>query len=122
MKMSGCSFPFSGMLSPACRPSRVKSELSPDVKVKSKSYETPWDVAELRRTVLFRLCLLMQVEGIGYDFIPTVLDRSLADHWVKSNDKVKDEAIGSLKLRTALLFACQAQSYLVGTDACRADG
>ena len=29
-----------------------------------------------------------QVEGIGYDFIPTVLDRGLADIWVKSNDKV----------------------------------
>ncbi|CAN0101809.1 unnamed protein product, partial [Ectocarpus sp. 4 AP-2014] len=28
-----------------------------------------------------------KVEGIGYDFIPTVLDRNLADLWVKSNDK-----------------------------------
>lgn len=27
-----------------------------------------------------------QVEGIGYDFIPDVLDRTLVDHWVKSND------------------------------------
>merc|ERR1719191_548368 len=26
------------------------------------------------------------VEGIGYDFIPTVLEQSSADHWVKSND------------------------------------
>jgi cystathionine beta-synthase len=26
------------------------------------------------------------VEGIGYDFIPGVLDRSLIDRWVKSND------------------------------------
>merc|ERR1712046_300180 len=30
-----------------------------------------------------------QVEGIGYDFQPTVLDNSLADHWVKTDD---DEA------------------------------
>ncbi|CAM0137187.1 cystathionine beta-synthase [Umbelopsis sp. WA50703] len=28
-----------------------------------------------------------QVEGIGYDFIPEALDRSLVDHWVKSSDK-----------------------------------
>jgi len=28
-----------------------------------------------------------QVEGIGYDFIPTVLDRALVDQWVKSNDR-----------------------------------
>mmetsp|Transcript_4064 Transcript_4064/g.5238 ORF Transcript_4064/g.5238 Transcript_4064/m.5238 type:complete len:519 (-) Transcript_4064:171-1727(-) len=27
-----------------------------------------------------------QVEGIGYDFIPTVLDRRLIDGWYKSND------------------------------------
>jgi len=28
-----------------------------------------------------------KVEGIGYDFIPTVLDRSLVDEWIKSEDK-----------------------------------
>lgn len=28
-----------------------------------------------------------KVEGIGYDFIPTVLDRSVVDVWVKINDK-----------------------------------
>ena len=27
-----------------------------------------------------------EVEGIGYDFIPGVLDRSLVDEWIKSND------------------------------------
>uniref|UniRef100_T1J3M0 Cystathionine beta-synthase n=1 Tax=Strigamia maritima TaxID=126957 RepID=T1J3M0_STRMM len=28
-----------------------------------------------------------EVEGIGYDFVPTVLDRSVVDEWYKSNDK-----------------------------------
>jgi cystathionine beta-synthase len=28
-----------------------------------------------------------QVEGIGYDFIPQVLDRSLVDRWYKTDDK-----------------------------------
>ena len=28
-----------------------------------------------------------KVEGIGYDFIPDVLDTSLVDRWIKSNDK-----------------------------------
>lgn len=28
-----------------------------------------------------------EVEGIGYDFIPTVLDRSVVDVWIKTNDK-----------------------------------
>ena len=30
---------------------------------------------------------LLQVEGIGYDFIPTVLDRSVVDKWYKCEDK-----------------------------------
>jgi cystathionine beta-synthase len=28
-----------------------------------------------------------KVEGIGYDFIPDVLDRGLVDEWIRSNDK-----------------------------------
>jgi len=28
-----------------------------------------------------------EVEGIGYDFIPKVIDRDMIDEWVKSNDK-----------------------------------
>ena len=27
------------------------------------------------------------MEGIGYDFIPTVCDRSVVDRWFKSDDK-----------------------------------
>eukprot|EP01100_Stratorugosa_tubuloviscum_P004816 TRINITY_DN2216_c0_g1_i1.p1 TRINITY_DN2216_c0_g1~~TRINITY_DN2216_c0_g1_i1.p1 ORF type:complete len:521 (-),score=283.68 TRINITY_DN2216_c0_g1_i1:54-1616(-) len=43
-----------------------------------------------------------QVEGIGYDFIPNVLDRCLVDYWIKSDDKesfqmarrlIKDEGL-----------------------------
>ncbi|RXM32932.1 Cystathionine beta-synthase [Acipenser ruthenus] len=43
-----------------------------------------------------------EVEGIGYDFIPTVLDRSVVDQWYKSNDEesfsmsrrlIKDEGL-----------------------------
>uniref|UniRef100_A0A8D3C0V2 Cystathionine beta-synthase n=1 Tax=Scophthalmus maximus TaxID=52904 RepID=A0A8D3C0V2_SCOMX len=30
---------------------------------------------------------MYEVEGIGYDFIPTVLDRSVIDTWYKSNDE-----------------------------------
>ena len=28
-----------------------------------------------------------QVEGIGYDFIPRVCDRTCTDHWIKAPDK-----------------------------------
>lgn len=28
-----------------------------------------------------------EVEGIGYDFVPTVLDRTVVDQWYKINDK-----------------------------------
>lgn len=27
------------------------------------------------------------MEGIGYDFVPTVLDRTVVDRWVKTVDK-----------------------------------
>lgn len=30
--------------------------------------------------------LIEQIEGIGYDFIPDVLDRSVIDEWIKSED------------------------------------
>lgn len=30
---------------------------------------------------------ISQVEGIGYDFLPTVLDRSVVDKWYKCNDR-----------------------------------
>jgi cystathionine beta-synthase len=29
-----------------------------------------------------------KVEGIGYDFIPNVLDRSIIDKWIKTDDRV----------------------------------
>lgn len=29
-----------------------------------------------------------ELEGIGYDFLPTVLDRSVVDLWVKVDDKI----------------------------------
>lgn len=28
-----------------------------------------------------------EVEGTGYDFVPAVLDRSLVDEWIKTNDQ-----------------------------------
>ena len=30
---------------------------------------------------------VFQVEGIGYDFVPTVLDRNVVDKWYKVGDK-----------------------------------
>lgn len=57
-----------------------------------------------------------EVEGIGYDFIPTVLDRSVVDKWYKSNDKeslpmarrlIREEGIlsGNYNLNIYLNFA-----------------
>lgn len=28
-----------------------------------------------------------EVEGVGYDFVPTVLDRSVVDSWIKTRDR-----------------------------------
>ena len=34
------------------------------------------------------MCVCWANAGIGYDFVPNVLDRTLVDKWVKTNDKV----------------------------------
>ncbi len=67
------------------------------------------------------------VEGIGYDFIPDVLDRSMVDRWVKTNDAesfklarklMKDEGLlvgGSSG--SAMMAACkEAKSLKVGQN------
>lgn len=58
-----------------------------------------------RPPVINEQCLdipFYELEGIGYDFIPTVLDRSVVDLWVKVDDKmsfamarrlIRDEAL-----------------------------
>merc|ERR1712139_158135 len=55
-----------------------------------------------------------QVEGIGYDFIPTVLDRSVVDYWVKSDD---DEAFASMRAlvrHEGLLIGSSCGSTMAG--------
>ena len=43
------------------------------------------------------------VEGIGYDFIPDVLDRSLVDRWIKSTDRASFEMSRKLIAEEGLL-------------------
>lgn len=69
-----------------------------------------------------------QVEGIGYDFIPQVLDRSLITKWYKSNDKdslvmmrrlIRDEGLlcgGSCG--SAVSIAVQAAQSLTKDQTC----
>lgn len=68
------------------------------------------------------------VEGIGYDFIPDVLDRSLVDRWIKTNDNdsfimarrlIRDEGLlcgGSSG--SAVWAACQAAKDLQEGQRC----
>merc|ERR1712151_774773 len=55
-----------------------------------------------------------QVEGIGYDFIPTVLDRDVADFWVKTDD---DEAFAMMRAivrHEGLLIGSSCGSTMAG--------
>lgn len=63
---------------------RKLKELSPDVKIvavdpKGSILAEP---SELNKEGIG----FYEVEGIGYDFIPTVLDRSVVDMWIKTED------------------------------------
>uniref|UniRef100_V5G5S7 Cystathionine beta-synthase n=1 Tax=Anoplophora glabripennis TaxID=217634 RepID=V5G5S7_ANOGL len=56
-----------------------------------------------------------EVEGIGYDFIPTVLDRSVVDEWVKTNDKESLPMARRLIKEEGLLVGTSSGAVLVAT-------
>ena len=56
-----------------------------------------------------------QVEGIGYDFIPEVLDQDLVDDWIYSNDKVSFEYARRLIREEGLLVGGSSGAAIWGT-------
>mmetsp|Transcript_69738 Transcript_69738/g.196739 ORF Transcript_69738/g.196739 Transcript_69738/m.196739 type:complete len:434 (+) Transcript_69738:83-1384(+) len=55
-----------------------------------------------------------QVEGIGYDFIPTVLDRGVVDHWVKTDDDEGFAAMRAIVRHEGLLIGSSCGSTMAG--------
>merc|ERR1711953_687782 len=55
-----------------------------------------------------------QVEGIGYDFIPTVLDRDMVDYWVKTDDDEAFAMIRSIVRHEGLLIGSSCGSAMAG--------
>ncbi|KAJ1653897.1 cystathionine beta-synthase [Dispira simplex] len=55
-----------------------------------------------------------QVEGIGYDFIPNSLDRSLIDEWYKSNDRESFTLARRLIREEGILVGGSSGSALAG--------
>jgi cystathionine beta-synthase len=56
-----------------------------------------------------------KVEGIGYDFVPDVLDRKLVDTWVKTNDKTAFELARRLLREEGLLCGGSSGSAMMAT-------
>lgn len=54
------------------------------------------------------------VEGIGYDFIPDVLDRSLVDQWIKTEDKESFLMARQVIRQEGLLCGGSSGSAMVG--------
>lgn len=55
-----------------------------------------------------------EVEGIGYDFIPTVLDRSVVDQWIKTDDKESFQMARRINREEGLLSGGSSGAALVG--------
>ncbi|KAJ3133415.1 hypothetical protein HK100_004409 [Physocladia obscura] len=55
-----------------------------------------------------------KIEGIGYDFIPKVLDRQYVDEWIKTNDKESFIMARRLIREEGLLCGGSSGSALVG--------
>ncbi len=53
-----------------------------------------------------------KVEGIGYDFIPEVLDRELVDRWIKTNDKDSFRAARQMIRQEGLLVGGSSGSAM----------
>ncbi|XP_067122922.1 cystathionine beta-synthase-like isoform X2 [Centruroides vittatus] len=56
---------------------------------------------------------MYEVEGIGYDFVPTVLDRSVVDKWYKTEDKSSFLMARALISKEALLCGGSSGSAMV---------
>lgn len=54
------------------------------------------------------------MEGIGYDFIPKVCDRSLVDKWIKTEDKESFLMARRIISEEGLLCGGSSGSALVG--------
>lgn len=56
-----------------------------------------------------------KIEGIGYDFIPDVLDRSLVDQWIKTTDKISFKLARRLIAEEGLLVGGSCGSVMQAT-------
>ena len=54
------------------------------------------------------------VEGIGYDFVPDVLDRTDVDNWIKTGDEESFSAVQQLMRTEGLLVGGSSGSALSG--------
>lgn len=55
-----------------------------------------------------------EVEGIGYDFVPAVLDASLVHEWQKTNDKETFMMAREINLKEGILSGGSSGAILVG--------
>lgn len=75
----------SGTGGTVCGIGRKFKEISPETKIVAADPEG--SVLALPESVNKTDVTFYEVEGIGYDFVPTCLDRSVVDIWIKTHDR-----------------------------------
>jgi cystathionine beta-synthase len=86
-------------------------ELNPDIKVigidpVGSTMAEPASLNSVKKP--------FQVEGIGHDFIPDVLDRSLVDAWVKTDDQISFRYARALISQEGMLCGASSGSAIEG--------